>query len=397
MSNRYTVCFTGMEAAEQERLAAMFAEANRRLGNRWSLVREGEAEVVIIDVDSLYGHMSWLKAHNSGRTVVAMSSSARADADHVLLRPVTLDALAALLAGQEDGAPAAAATPAARVDAPPRPEPAAPAPARAVTPEPVRAPAPAAPAAAPAAPAPPAVPPRRVSAEQPAVPPRAVSAEQRAVPAAPKPAAAASTPAAPAPAPAAAPAAPPREPRLIDYLQPGALPGAVKLSRGEAPMLVLDPTARVYFGGSSLKDFLPYTREPIAPAAWTVVPASELAKLKQELGGAQPFARLLWLAALTGGGGELAPGLDPNGRYKLVKWPQIEREFAKHFRIATTMMKGLLTVAEIAQQSGASTEDVADFINANLVTGYAEAESVPDGGDAAAVARGGLLGRLRGR
>src|SRR5687768_11663653 len=98
MSKRKTVCFTGMESAEQERLTAMFAEANRRLGNTWSLAPENDAEMLIIDVDSLYGHMSWLKVHNSGRTVVALSSNAQADADYVLHRPVALEALNALLA-----------------------------------------------------------------------------------------------------------------------------------------------------------------------------------------------------------------------------------------------------------------------------------------------------------
>ena len=381
MSKRKTVCFTGMESAEQERLTALFAEANRRLGNSWSLAPENDAEMLIIDVDSLYGHMSWLKVHNSGRTVVALSSNSQADADYVLHRPVTLDAMSALLS--EHGEPGA------------RP-PSAPLQRAEITAETPRAePAEAAPE------------PRRVSSEQPAVPstPRRVSAEQAAVPAAAaKPAApeparktpppAAARPEAPSPPPPAPP--PPAQPHLADYLQPGALPGAVRLQRPDAPPLVLDPSARVYLGGSGLKEFLPYTRDPIPPGAWTVVPATELAKLRQELGGAQPFARLLWLAALGSGAGSLAPGLDPNGRYRLSKWPQIEREFAKHFRIATTMMKGMLTVAEIAQQSGASAEDVADFINASLVTGFAESDALPEGVDPTAVARGGLFGRLRG-
>lgn len=381
MSKRKTVCFTGMESAEQERLTAMFAEANRRLGNTWSLAPENDAEMLVIDVDSLYGHMSWLKVHNSGRTVVALSSNAQADADYVLHRPVALDAMSALLADHGEPGVRPPSAPLQRAEAaaeePHRAEPAAP---------------------------------RRVSSEQPAVPaaPRRVSAEQLAVPAAPpRPAAApapeaarktpppaAAKPEAPNPPPAAA--APPAQPYLADYLQPGALPGAVRLSRPDAPPLVLDPAARVYLGGSGLKEFLPYTREPIPPGAWTVVPAAELAKLRQELGGTQPFARLLWLAALGSGAGALAPGLDPNARYRLTKWPQIEREFAKHFRIATTMMKGHLSLADIAQQSGASVEDVADFINASLVTGFAESDALPEGVDPTAVARGGLFGRLRG-
>ena len=382
MSKRKTVCFTGMESVEQERLTAMFAEANRRLGNTWSLAPENDAEMLIIDVDSLYGHMSWLKVHNSGRTVVALSSNAQADADFVLHRPVALEAMSALLADHGDAGVRPPSAPLQRAEA------AAEEPRRA---EPVQAP----------------TAPRRVSSEQPAVPvaPRRVSAEQAAVPAAPpRPAApetarktpppAAAKPESPSPPPAAP--APPAQPHLADYLQPGALPGAVRLSRPDAPPLVLDPSARVYLGGSGLKEFLPYTRDPIAPGAWTVVPPSELTKLRQELGGTQPFARLLWLAALSSSAGELAPGLDPNGRYRLSKWPQIEREFPKHFRIATTMMKGLLSVTEIAQQSGASAEDVADFINASLVTGFAESDALPDGIDPTAVVRGGLFGRLRG-
>jgi hypothetical protein len=67
----------------------------------------------------------------------------------------------------------------------------------------------------------------------------------------------------------------------------------------------------------------------------------------------------------------IAPGIDPNSLFKLNKWPQTEREFPKHFRIATVMMKGPAKLTDIAEQSGVPLAEVTDFVNASLATGYA--------------------------
>jgi hypothetical protein len=123
------------------------------------------------------------------------------------------------------------------------------------------------------------------------------------------------------------------------------------------------------------------------------VDPAQLPALSAQLGGSQPWARLGWLCALGGGNGALAPGYGPNDNYKLLKWPQTEREFPKHFRIATVMMKGPANLSEIAEQSGVSLAEVIDFVNACLASGVAEAD-----GQAPAAAdpnKGGLLGRFR--
>ena len=70
------------------------------------------------------------------------------------------------------------------------------------------------------------------------------------------------------------------------------------------------------------------------------------------LGAAQPLGRLQWFGGLLAGKGELLPDFDAAGRYRLTKWPQTEREFPKHFRIATAMMKGPATLDEVAAASG---------------------------------------------
>ena len=106
---------------------------------------------------------------------------------------------------------------------------------------------------------------------------------------------------------------------------------------------------------------------------------------------AQPLARLQWLGGLLSG--EAA-----DGRYLLKKWPQTEREYPKHFRIATVMMKGPASVAEIAEASGVAPEEVAGFINAHLATGHAEAVAgEPSPPHEPPSKPSGLFGRMRGR
>jgi hypothetical protein len=61
------------------------------------------------------------------------------------------------------------------------------------------------------------------------------------------------------------------------------------------------------------------------------------------------------------------------------------------------MMKGPATLAEIAEGSGMPVEDVADFINANLVTGFAEFVPEAPSETLEPAKQTSLFGRLRGR
>lgn len=347
-----SICFAGLSREEEAEVVARFKQANARLGNHWLVTPETEASVLVIDMDSMYGQMSLMKAIGSGKILVALTTSGRADTDYVLKRPVTDEALAALFEQISNHTPAPAA--------PPAPEPvAAPEPAAASTPKP--APAAPAPAPAPAAPA----------AETPAPAAPRVTSEQ----------------------PAFVPPVRQADPRLVDYLRPGALPGPVKLQLAGAPDLVLDPATQTYGSGAALKPLLPYANAIVRDTDLVPVDPAQLPALVAQLGGSQPWARLAWLCALGGGNGALAPGYGPNEKYKLLKWPQTEREFPKHFRIATVMMKGPANLTEIAEQSGVSLAEVIDFVNASLMVGVAEPESgAPAPADAG---KGGLLGRFR--
>ena len=345
MTKITTLGLSGLGRDDEAALRTLFDQANARLGHRWAIVPEADAAVLLIDVDSIYGHMTWLKVHSGERPIIAFTASERSDAPIVLRRPGSAEQFAAILGELSGIAPSAAAQPA---------------PAKA--PEP--APAPAAPATAPAA-----------EAAKPAPPPAPAQA----------------------PAPAPEPVAPPRDPMLADHLLAGALPGPVRFNLDGCTPLVLDPKSETYLGPAALKGFLPYCKAVIRREDWQALSPAEFERLKAELGGAQPLVRLAWLCGLASGDGTLSGGRDPNERYKLLKWPQIEREFPKHFRIATVMMKGPQLLTEIAETSGATLAEVSDFINAYAAIGFAEADLPAPAADAAAGQKGSLFGRLRGK
>ncbi len=348
-------------ANEIERLRQLLEQSRGRVARSWMWSTEADADVLVIDVDSVYGHMDWLRAHAAGRRIISLSSHVRGENENVLTRPITADGLVQALARVEGGAHGE--------DLAPAPAPAKP---KAPTATPVREPTRVEVDPAPLAPPP--------SAPAPA--PRAVPAAQS--PAPPTPPAAVAPPA-PKPAPG-------RESMLVDFCSVEALPRPSRLQVGDLPALTLDAAADCYYGPPTLKPLLPYCQNSVSREAWEPVSPAVMDGLRAA-GGAQPLVRLLWLCALAGSNGQLLPGMDLNGRFRMARWPQIEREFPKHFRIATVMMKGLATLSEIAEQSGAVLTDVVDFVNAYLVTGFAEAE----GAAALPADSGGLLARVRAR
>ncbi|MBS0193172.1 MAG: hypothetical protein JSR34_02930 [Proteobacteria bacterium] len=359
-----TICFTGMDRAEEAKLKHLFAEANNRLGGEWNLVAEAQARVLVVDMESMYGHMTWLKAHKT-KQVIAVSSHPDCEADQVLLRPVTVDSLVYAL-GQ---AAAGHVTHAAAITGS----------------HPVVGAVPAAPpAAVPAPVAPPQSPAQPPAAKRAAAPP------PRPAPPAPAPA----LPPTPVPAPAAAPA---RDPVMWNYLQPGGLSGPSQLDIEDAPSLVIDPRSDSYIGGPTLKPYLPYCDLGTLRAdRWKSLSGAEVNKHLVGNHVMQPLARLRWLYALVQGHGELAPGYDPDNQYRLNKWPKAEREFPRHMRIATAMMQAPGTPADIAARSDSPLADVNDFINASLESGFAEAVASQPSGTTGGGKPGGLLSRLRG-
>ena len=398
-----TLGFTSMDKATETALRATFAEANEQLQDRFTLVADSAAEYVIIDMDSMYGPMGWLRLHAAGKQVIGLTSAARTQADFRIGRPFDTEAMVEMLrqvaasAGVDLGAESVTSTTAAD-DATPS----------AALAEEADAPAAAAGEASNDAPAVA----EAVEAPQPLGEPAAAEAgsstPDAVEPAAEHPSVDQGEPAAVAEAaghaapepetqPEPEPHAPPRDPVLADWLQPGELSGRLRFRRGDGPELWIDADARVYHGPQLLKPLAPCFEGTVTEADFERVDDEAWAAGSAAAGEAQPLSRLQWLGGLLAGKGELLPGNDPEGRYRLTRWPQTEREYPRHFRIATAMMKGPATLAEIAEASNSPLADVADFTNANLATGFAEFVPEPRPEPEAPPKAAGFFSRLRGR
>jgi len=386
-----TIALSGMDSATETALRAAFAGANAQLGDRCALVPEAESQHVIVDMDSMYGPMSWLRLHAAGKQVIGLTSAPRVQTHFRLARPFDEHAMAALL--QEIAAEEGVSLGDTPSEPATTPSPVAATPVADTRPDAVADPAPVDHAAFepdlaklwPDAPV--------AAAEDPASPADGFDPDGIDTPALDADAPVAE-PSVDVPAPAPVPAG--KQPLLV-WLGEGVLRGRHRFRSDTGPTLLIDGDAQQYHGPTTLKPLGQYFEGAIGPEAFESVEEATWARETAAAGSAQPLLRLRWLGALLAGDGSLAPGYDPDDRYTLSKWPQTEREYPRHFRIATAMMKGPATVAEIIAASGLPAEEIHRFVNANLATGYAEpvVEAAEDGADPQK--SGGFFSRLRRR
>jgi hypothetical protein len=366
MANK--IALVDASPADETEFRNLLAQAASRLPQRWEASAIGEADLVIVDVDSVFGHMTWLKVLNLGKVAGVYTEHAPPkETDLVLRKPLSVAGIVELISHFHGHAPTTHAAVQAATPAPP-PERPAPMPAQVMRPTPPP----------PARPTPVVAPPAPTPSPTPA--PAAVALPQ------------APSPGMPTPSP---PHAPPRDTTLIDFLAGSQLSGPARLSTEGAPDLILDPKTQVYHAaGTGLRALAPHCTRKLKPEDFHPITGADLDRARASAP-AQPYSRLLWFCIVNASGGQLLPELDNNARYKLNRWPQIEREFAKHFRIATVMMKQLSTLAEIAEGSGASLVDVTDFVNAYHAIGSVDNDMAKPGDAAADAGKGGMLSRLR--
>lgn len=140
-----------------------------------------------------------------------------------------------------------------------------------------------------------------------------------------------------------------------------------KLNGADGAELVVDPAHDAYyFESTSLKPLAALLQQPAS--AWIPV-STEIAEAARAAEEAQPLERLRWYAGLIATPGILGRNLDRGDRYKLSHWPETEREFPRHFRIARAMLEDAATIEQIAAAAGAEYDDVVDYVNASFASG----------------------------
>lgn len=169
---------------------------------------------------------------------------------------------------------------------------------------------------------------------------------------------------------------------------------ARKLVGPDGAELIIDPENNAYhFESTSLKPLLAILQQ--SAKQWAPV-YSEALNAARAAHPAQPLERLLWFAGLVATPGILGRKLSRGERYKLTRWPETEREFPKHFRIAKEMVKEPATADQIAAASGMPYEEVVDYMNASHAAGRLAAASAGQASDASQSASRGsrLMARL---
>lgn len=387
-----SVVLYGLEDQDAELFHKTFNALNDRVQRRWKWIADdsdADADLIIVDIDSIHGHMDWLKATGAGhRTAVYTVARHSKESDLIMSKPLLADELAAVLdaaaaehAGQVDDADDVADI----AHEPPRTVAAATTRAPVVdVSEPVAREVPVPPAPVYVAPQPAPKPARKVA--------RAVA--HPAAPAAqPVPVAAIKPPPAPLPEPER------KEPavEVVSAPQPSTIGEWLRIGKIEQPVCisanqqswVLDPDRDAYHGPSTLKPMLEALSEPLERLQRADVVALESARKQPS----QPLARLRWVAGLDASPGKLLPELVDATSFKLGRWPQIEREYPRHFRIATAMMKQAGSVDEITAASGAPRDEVVNFINAYHTLGYIVRQGQPE--QESAAPKDGMMSRIR--
>ncbi|MGH8190206.1 MAG: hypothetical protein ACREP2_02035 [Rhodanobacteraceae bacterium] len=154
----------------------------------------------------------------------------------------------------------------------------------------------------------------------------------------------------------------------------GKVTTARKLAGPDGAELMIDPEQDAYcFESTSLKPLAVLLQQPAD--AWIPV-YSETIRAAFAAHPAKPLERLRWYAGLIATPGILSRELHRTGRYRLSRWPETEREFPKHFRIAKEMLEAAMTVDEVVAASGMPREEVVDYINASYAGSRLDALSV---------------------
>ena len=348
MSTTRTIAVTGASEQDVARITSLLEKHRGKLSTPWENGEAAHADLLLVDIESMYGQMDWLRARSRGRLVIAYTSAAEpVEPEFSLRKPVVSSDLVALLNRISESMGSGKLEP-----APMRP-------ANSESYE--------------AAPAPQA---RLQLADR---KPPANGGE-------PKPASVVE-------APAEIKVAQPETHRVDELLLVlDANDGPVRLVHEGLPSIIIDPVRQRWYAGVALKALWDWAKLPLRRSELIHLNAAEFAAATEILP-AQPFSRLVWFAHLARSEGQLDAGLPPDGRYRLTRWPQVEREFPRHFRIATAMMAGPGTIEDIAAQSKAAASDVVEFINGYNALGYVECEAmlpVTSPGD-----RSGLLERVR--
>src|SRR5690348_12487805 len=73
--SRLKIALSELETSDAELFRAALGRLTMRLSHHWEWADLAHADLVIVDMDSMFGHMAWLKAHGAGKNVITFARS----------------------------------------------------------------------------------------------------------------------------------------------------------------------------------------------------------------------------------------------------------------------------------------------------------------------------------
>jgi hypothetical protein len=157
---------------------------------------------------------------------------------------------------------------------------------------------------------------------------------------------------------------------LLHYLPKRVLGGPARIALPDAPYLVIDPDARMFWADGLLPSLEPYAREPLRFGDWKHLDNAELQEARKGIA-TRPFAYLIWMDTFIHSRGTLSRRFDPDGTYSLSKRLDLSNDYPRALRISAQMSHPRRLDA-IARASGADLAEVFDVVNAYEAIGYLE-------------------------
>ncbi len=157
---------------------------------------------------------------------------------------------------------------------------------------------------------------------------------------------------------------------LLQYLPQRIFGGPAQIALADAPLLVIDPEARMFFANGPLPALEPYSREALRFGDWKRLTGAELEEARKGMD-ARPYAQLIWMDSFIHSKGSLSRRFDPEGSYRLTKRLDLANDYPRALRISAQMERSR-KLADIARASGAELAEVFDVVNAYEAIGYLE-------------------------
>ena len=93
-----TLALAGLEDEDVTDFRRVFGKLRGQLEADWRLTDDHDADLTVVDIDSIHGHMDWLRLTGSGtRTAVYTSAQYAKEADLSLFKPLAAENLADIL------------------------------------------------------------------------------------------------------------------------------------------------------------------------------------------------------------------------------------------------------------------------------------------------------------